>query len=127
MVQDAGYRGCPCWAPQEQEAGSASPVHCVEVSLQEAVVHSTLAELQVRLGVVVHIVDTHLLHDPKPPLREREDPVSTPPVCGFLVTTCFPSCGKVASNILLQDKARRKVPQLMWSAGGLKGRERPSE
>lgn len=76
-MQDAGYRGCPCWVPQEQKAGSASPVDCMEVFLQEAVIHSALAELQLRLGVVVHIVDTHLLHDPKPPLQEREDPVST--------------------------------------------------
>lgn len=46
-----------------------SPVHEVEIFLQEAGVHGALAELQLRLGVVVHIVDAHLLQDAEAPLR----------------------------------------------------------
>lgn len=45
----------------------------MEVLLQEARVHGALAELQPRLRVVVHVVDAHLLQDPKAPLQGGED------------------------------------------------------
>lgn len=56
-----------------------SPVHEMEIFLQEAGIHGALAELQLRLGVVVHIVDAHLLQDAEAPLPGRKMPVSSAP------------------------------------------------
>lgn len=47
------------------------PVHEVEVSVQVARIHSTFAQLQLGLGVVVHVVHTHLFQDAKAPLQHR--------------------------------------------------------
>ena len=42
------------------------PVNEAEVFLQVVQVHMALAQLQLCAWVVMHIVHTHLLHDPKP-------------------------------------------------------------
>ena len=68
---------CPGWKAQRACPVEPSPVHEAEVLVQEARVHGALAELQLRLGVVVHIVDAHLLQDPEAPLQGGDDPVST--------------------------------------------------
>lgn len=87
MPRAGGTGGC---TPREP-----SPVDEVEVFLQEARVHGTLAELQLRLGVVMHVVDAHLLQDAKAPLQGGEDAVSTgsrarvlPSAFGFPVVRC---------------------------------------
>ena len=64
---------CPGWKAQRARPMEPSPVHKVEVLLQEARVHGALAELQLCLGVVVHVVDAHLLQDPEAPLQDGED------------------------------------------------------
>lgn len=46
---------------KQSHSPEPSPVHEVEILLQEARVHGALAELQLCLGIVVHVVDTHLL------------------------------------------------------------------
>ena len=69
--------GFPCRARDGRHGGHTprepSPVHKAEVLLQEAGVHGALAEFQPRLRVVVHVVDAHLLQDPKAPLRGGGD------------------------------------------------------
>ncbi|XP_025779439.1 dopamine beta-hydroxylase [Puma concolor] len=45
----------------------------VEILPQETRVHGALAKLQLRLGIVVDVVDAHLLQDTKAPLRDGED------------------------------------------------------
>lgn len=49
------------------------PVHKVEVPVQVARIHSAFAQLQLGLGVVVHVVHTHLLQDAKPSLWHRQE------------------------------------------------------
>lgn len=76
-------RGQPCLcrassaAPARGPAWGPAPVHGVEILPQEAGVHRTLAELQLRAGVIVHVVDAHLLQDPEAALREGRAPIRT--------------------------------------------------
>lgn len=49
--------------------GSLTHVHSSEELLQVVLVHVGLAELQLGPRVVVHVVDTHLLHDSEASLR----------------------------------------------------------
>lgn len=67
-------RGCVSGLPAGRElVQGALTIDEVEVLPQEAGVHGDLVELQLRLGVVVHRVDTHLQH-PKAALQVGEDP-----------------------------------------------------
>lgn len=49
------------------------PVDEVEVAVQVARIHSAFAQLQLGLGVVVHVVHTHLFQDAKPSLWHRQE------------------------------------------------------
>lgn len=49
------------------------PVDKVEVPVQVAWIHSAFAQLQLGLGVVVHVVHTHLLQDAKASLWHRQE------------------------------------------------------
>jgi len=53
------------------------PVHEVEVAVQVARIHGAFAQLQLRLGVVVHVVHAHLFHDAKPALQHRHKPAGS--------------------------------------------------
>lgn len=49
----------------------ALPVNEVKIFLQVSLVNVALAELQLGMGVVVNVVDTHFLHDAKTTLRRQ--------------------------------------------------------
>lgn len=109
----AGCRDYPCWVSQGQKARSnTSPVNLVEVFLEVAVIHSTLAELQLCLGVVVHVVDTHLLQDSKTSLEERRS-VSPQHVtlnrlsaCSFLMSAYYPVHSSAYSRMCVTQAPR---------------------
>ena len=78
QLPDGGGGGGPPPRPGTETPGrhtpvELSPVHQVEILPQETRVHGAFADLQLRLGVVVDVVDAHLLQDTKAPLRDGEE------------------------------------------------------
>lgn len=90
--------GPPCHARGQRAQASPlpvvpAPVHEVEILLQEARVHSALAELKLCLWVVVHVVDAHLLQDAEAALQDQEEPSVprfVPERCGWFAAL-FPA------------------------------------
>lgn len=91
----------PCTGPCREVPlhSKPLPVHEAEVAVQVARIHSAFAELQLGLGVVVHVVHAHLLHDAKPALRHTHTWVGWGAAPGSSPQIFSPNFGRVGVQL----------------------------